>query len=154
MSAADIHRYVTEVYGTEAMSDSKVRKWVKKFKDGSSDSLGGKRFSDNEEVKTAVNSWLSDQAAGLFEEGFLNLVLRCDSDSTSVLKIAFAYRDILCDEFKIPRLNKALKIEEWITTKLKIKGGVRELRATYHGQKRGCSGFCKVLGYRSLRLRH
>ncbi|GFX57959.1 hypothetical protein TNCV_3069261 [Trichonephila clavipes] len=34
MSTADIHRHVTEVYGTEAMSDSKVRKWVRKFKDG------------------------------------------------------------------------------------------------------------------------
>ncbi|GFS85468.1 HTH_48 domain-containing protein [Trichonephila clavipes] len=34
MSAADIHRQITEVYGTEAMSDSKVRKWVRKFKDG------------------------------------------------------------------------------------------------------------------------
>ncbi|GFX64606.1 uncharacterized protein TNCV_1671421 [Trichonephila clavipes] len=33
MSAADIHRQMTEVYGTETMSDSKVRKWVKKFKD-------------------------------------------------------------------------------------------------------------------------
>ncbi|GFY19679.1 HTH_48 domain-containing protein [Trichonephila clavipes] len=33
MSAADIHRQITEVYGTEAMSDRKVRKWVKKFKD-------------------------------------------------------------------------------------------------------------------------
>ncbi|GFX34835.1 histone-lysine N-methyltransferase SETMAR [Trichonephila clavipes] len=38
-------------------------------------SLGGKRFSDNEEVKSAVNSWLSDQAADFFEEGFQNLVL-------------------------------------------------------------------------------
>ncbi|GFT98409.1 uncharacterized protein TNCV_4625581 [Trichonephila clavipes] len=34
MSAVDIHRQITEVYGTEAMSDSKVRKWVRKFKDG------------------------------------------------------------------------------------------------------------------------
>ncbi|GFW31119.1 hypothetical protein TNCV_2577011 [Trichonephila clavipes] len=34
MSAADIHRLVTEVYGTEAKSDSKVRKWSRKFKDG------------------------------------------------------------------------------------------------------------------------
>ncbi|GFW35226.1 HTH_48 domain-containing protein [Trichonephila clavipes] len=34
MSDADIHRQITEVYGTEAMSDSKVRKWVRKFKDG------------------------------------------------------------------------------------------------------------------------
>ncbi|GFV52799.1 histone-lysine N-methyltransferase SETMAR [Trichonephila clavipes] len=34
MSAADIHRQITEVYGTEAMNDSKVRKWARKFKDG------------------------------------------------------------------------------------------------------------------------
>ncbi|GFX87369.1 histone-lysine N-methyltransferase SETMAR [Trichonephila clavipes] len=32
MSAADIHCQITEVYGTEAVSDSKVRKWVLKFK--------------------------------------------------------------------------------------------------------------------------
>ncbi|GFY06961.1 uncharacterized protein TNCV_4090631 [Trichonephila clavipes] len=31
---ADIHHQITEVYGTERMSDSKVRKWVRKFKDG------------------------------------------------------------------------------------------------------------------------
>ncbi|GFU83731.1 HTH_48 domain-containing protein [Trichonephila clavipes] len=34
MSAADIHLQITEVYGAEVMSDSKVRKWVRKFKDG------------------------------------------------------------------------------------------------------------------------
>ncbi|GFT83599.1 hypothetical protein TNCV_4866511 [Trichonephila clavipes] len=34
MSSIDIHRHVTEVYGTEAMSESKVRKWFRKFKDG------------------------------------------------------------------------------------------------------------------------
>ncbi|GFT18999.1 uncharacterized protein TNCV_3212321 [Trichonephila clavipes] len=34
MSAADIHRQITEVYGTKAMSDSAVRKWVRKFEDG------------------------------------------------------------------------------------------------------------------------
>ncbi|GFS71992.1 HTH_48 domain-containing protein [Trichonephila clavipes] len=33
MSAADIPRQITEVYDTEAMSDSKVRKWVRKLKD-------------------------------------------------------------------------------------------------------------------------
>ncbi|GFV46812.1 mariner Mos1 transposase [Trichonephila clavipes] len=40
-------------------------------------SLGGKHFSDNVEVKEAVNSWLSNQAADFFEEGFQNLVLSC-----------------------------------------------------------------------------
>ncbi|GFV37856.1 histone-lysine N-methyltransferase SETMAR [Trichonephila clavipes] len=34
MSAADIHLQITEVYGTEAMSDNKIRKWVGKFKNG------------------------------------------------------------------------------------------------------------------------
>ncbi|GFX17784.1 HTH_48 domain-containing protein [Trichonephila clavipes] len=34
MLDADIHHLVTEVYGTEAMKDCKVRKWVRNFKDG------------------------------------------------------------------------------------------------------------------------
>ncbi|GFV87717.1 uncharacterized protein TNCV_780011 [Trichonephila clavipes] len=33
MSAAGIHRQITEIYGIEAMSDSKIRKRVRKFKD-------------------------------------------------------------------------------------------------------------------------
>ncbi|GFW76853.1 uncharacterized protein TNCV_59511 [Trichonephila clavipes] len=41
-------------------------------------SFGGKCFSDNEEVKAAVNSWLSDRVEDFFEEGIQNLVLRCD----------------------------------------------------------------------------
>ncbi|GFX09297.1 hypothetical protein TNCV_1887101 [Trichonephila clavipes] len=48
------------------------------FSGTSNTSLGGKRFSDNEEEEAAVNSWLSDQAADFFEEGFQNLVLRYD----------------------------------------------------------------------------
>ncbi|GFX81578.1 histone-lysine N-methyltransferase SETMAR [Trichonephila clavipes] len=39
-------------------------------------SLGGKCFSDNEEGKAPVNSWLSGQVADFFEEGFQNFVLR------------------------------------------------------------------------------
>ncbi|GFY32492.1 histone-lysine N-methyltransferase SETMAR [Trichonephila clavipes] len=38
-------------------------------------SLGGKRFSDSEEKKAAVNCCLSNQAADFFEEGFRNLIL-------------------------------------------------------------------------------
>ncbi|GFX82675.1 dnaJ homolog subfamily C member 13 [Trichonephila clavipes] len=38
--------------------------------------LGGKHFSDNEEVKADVNSCLSNHAADFFEEGFQNLILR------------------------------------------------------------------------------
>ncbi|GFW20201.1 histone-lysine N-methyltransferase SETMAR [Trichonephila clavipes] len=41
-------------------------------------SLGGKHFSDNEKVKAAVNSWLSNQATGFFEERFQNLIQRYD----------------------------------------------------------------------------
>ncbi|GFW03683.1 histone-lysine N-methyltransferase SETMAR [Trichonephila clavipes] len=37
----------------------------------------GKHFNDNEEVKPAVNSLLSDQAAEFFEEDLQNIVLRC-----------------------------------------------------------------------------
>ncbi|GFV46800.1 mariner Mos1 transposase [Trichonephila clavipes] len=36
-------------------------------------SLGGKRFSHNEEVKATIKSWLSDQMADIFEYGFENL---------------------------------------------------------------------------------
>ncbi|GFT38996.1 hypothetical protein TNCV_3690881 [Trichonephila clavipes] len=98
MSAADIHHYVTEVYGTEPMSDSKVRKCgpgsLKKGEQKSmtkylfrylKHSLDGKCFSDNEEVKAAVNSCLSDHAADVFEEAFQNLVLREDSSSGAVV---------------------------------------------------------------------
>ncbi|GFT52963.1 mariner Mos1 transposase [Trichonephila clavipes] len=35
-------------------------------------SFGRKHFSDNEEVKAAMNYWLSKQAAEFFEEGFYN----------------------------------------------------------------------------------
>ncbi|GFT51722.1 HTH_48 domain-containing protein [Trichonephila clavipes] len=118
MSALNIHFHVTDVYGTEAMSDCKFRKLFKKFKDGRTnfhdekrsdrssvitDDLmqafesvpqvrvclrylvlylkychGGKHFSDNEGVKAAVNSWLSDKAADFYEECFQKLVLRYD----------------------------------------------------------------------------
>lgn len=40
--------------------------------------LGGKRFGSDEEVKTAVNTWFSEQAAEFFEEGIQNLVVRYD----------------------------------------------------------------------------
>ncbi|KAG8282339.1 hypothetical protein J6590_108512 [Homalodisca vitripennis] len=34
VSAADIHRQISEEYGPNALSDSKVQKWVRAFKDG------------------------------------------------------------------------------------------------------------------------
>ena len=33
-SAAEIHRQISDVYGPNAMSSSKVRKWVRVLKDG------------------------------------------------------------------------------------------------------------------------
>ncbi|GFU35788.1 uncharacterized protein TNCV_1083521 [Trichonephila clavipes] len=45
MSAADIHCQITEVYGTKAMSDSKARKWVRKFNEGRTNVLDEERSS-------------------------------------------------------------------------------------------------------------
>ncbi|GFS57044.1 mariner Mos1 transposase [Trichonephila clavipes] len=41
-------------------------------------SCGGKRFSENEEVKAAVNSSLSNQVADFFKNGLQNLILKYD----------------------------------------------------------------------------
>ncbi|GFU23579.1 histone-lysine N-methyltransferase SETMAR [Trichonephila clavipes] len=41
-------------------------------------SLGGKHFRYKEEVKAAVKSWMSNQAADFFEESFQDLILRYD----------------------------------------------------------------------------
>ncbi|GFT62282.1 hypothetical protein TNCV_4716931 [Trichonephila clavipes] len=106
MSAADIHRHVTEVYGTEAMSESKVRKWAVEsvwqarlclmyLFQYLMYSLGGKRFTDNE-VKVAVNFWLSDKVEDFFDEGFQNFVLSSPHlhhcvDSISLKKSAAAH---------------------------------------------------------------
>ncbi|GBL94827.1 hypothetical protein AVEN_197511-1 [Araneus ventricosus] len=40
--------------------------------------LGGNHYSDDEDMKTAVTSWLSEQAASFYEEGIRNLVVRYD----------------------------------------------------------------------------
>ncbi|GBM68315.1 Histone-lysine N-methyltransferase SETMAR [Araneus ventricosus] len=40
--------------------------------------LGGNHYNDDEDVETAVTSWLSEQAAGFYEEGIQNLVVRYD----------------------------------------------------------------------------
>ncbi|GBL68516.1 hypothetical protein AVEN_206694-1 [Araneus ventricosus] len=38
--------------------------------------LGGNHYYDDEDVKTAVTSWLSEQTASFYEEGIQNLVVR------------------------------------------------------------------------------
>ncbi|GBM34158.1 hypothetical protein AVEN_243202-1 [Araneus ventricosus] len=40
--------------------------------------LGGNHYNDDEDVKTAVTSWLSEQAASFYEESIQNLVVRYD----------------------------------------------------------------------------
>lgn len=40
--------------------------------------LSGNHYNDDDDVKTAVNSWLSEQAASFYEEGILKLVKRYD----------------------------------------------------------------------------
>ncbi|GBM20788.1 Histone-lysine N-methyltransferase SETMAR [Araneus ventricosus] len=40
--------------------------------------LGGNHYNDDEDVKIAVTSWLSEQAASFYEEGIQNLVVRYD----------------------------------------------------------------------------
>ncbi|GFX84710.1 HTH_48 domain-containing protein [Trichonephila clavipes] len=59
MSAAGIHRQITEACGTEAMSDSKVRKWVRKFKDG--------RTNVHEEDHSGLSSVITDDLIQVVE---------------------------------------------------------------------------------------
>ena len=40
--------------------------------------LGGKRFDDDDDLKDAVQKWLTSQAAAFYEEGTQNLVPRYD----------------------------------------------------------------------------
>ena len=40
--------------------------------------LSGNHYNDDDDVKTAVNSWLSEQVASFYEEGILKLVERYD----------------------------------------------------------------------------
>ncbi|GFS92866.1 HTH_48 domain-containing protein [Trichonephila clavipes] len=101
VSAAEIHRQISDVYGPNAMSSRKVRKWnlirsfgweqiyhppyspvlapsdfhlfrhLKEF-------LGGKRFDTADEVKEEVQDWLSLQAADVYDLGIQKLVERYD----------------------------------------------------------------------------
>ena len=41
-------------------------------------SLGGKRFDDDDDLKNAVQKWLTSQTAAFYEEGIQNLVPRYD----------------------------------------------------------------------------
>ncbi|GFV99935.1 hypothetical protein TNCV_3567261 [Trichonephila clavipes] len=63
MSAADIHCQITEVYGREAMSNSKVRKCVRKFKDG--------RTNVHDEERSGRLSVITDDLMQAVEKKFI-----------------------------------------------------------------------------------
>ena len=52
-------------------SDFRLFLHLKKF-------LGGKRFDDDDDLKDAVQKWLTSQAAAFYEEGIPKLVPRYD----------------------------------------------------------------------------
>ena len=54
-----------------APSDFHIFLHVKKF-------LGGKRFDDDDDLKDAVQKWLTSQATTFYEEGIQKLVPRYD----------------------------------------------------------------------------
>jgi len=54
-----------------APSDFHLFLHLKKF-------LGGKRFDDNDDLKDAVQKWLTSHAATFYEESIQKLVLRYD----------------------------------------------------------------------------
>ena len=59
ISAADIHRQITEVYGPNAMSEGKVRKWVREFKGG--------RENVNDEERSGRPSVITDDLVNVVE---------------------------------------------------------------------------------------
>ena len=96
-------KLLKDVHGDNLMSRSRVFEWHKRFTSISSmgsmeasaiqsrscimrlpsfqqaeRSYGGKRFSNDEEVQTAVLEWLHDQQADLCRQGIERLVKRSD----------------------------------------------------------------------------
>ncbi|GFU51611.1 histone-lysine N-methyltransferase SETMAR [Trichonephila clavipes] len=60
VSAAEIHRQISEVYGPNAMSSSKVRKWVRAFKDG--------RENVHDEPRSGQPSVIADDLVNAVDE--------------------------------------------------------------------------------------
>ncbi|GFX50574.1 uncharacterized protein TNCV_615031 [Trichonephila clavipes] len=58
MSAADFLRQITEVYGTEAMSDSKVRKWIRNECPDVSLSVVFSIVTENLNLKKLCSRWV------------------------------------------------------------------------------------------------
>ncbi|GFT31828.1 histone-lysine N-methyltransferase SETMAR [Trichonephila clavipes] len=60
VSAAEIHRQISDVYGPNAMSSSKVRKWVRAFKDG--------RENVHDEPRSGRPSEITDDLVNALDE--------------------------------------------------------------------------------------
>jgi hypothetical protein len=58
-SMAEIHRWLCRVYGDNIMSDSCVREWCRKFRDGRTDvnDIGGQEWHSIVTVKIHSKSW-------------------------------------------------------------------------------------------------
>ncbi|GBL96743.1 hypothetical protein AVEN_111872-1 [Araneus ventricosus] len=81
MRPCEIHGQICEIYGDTVMSEGMIRSpclepidfhlflQLKRF-------LSGQHFDDDEEVKDAVASWLTSQAAIFSDAGIQNLVSR------------------------------------------------------------------------------
>ncbi|GFV07952.1 HTH_48 domain-containing protein [Trichonephila clavipes] len=63
VSAAEIHRQIKDVYGPNAMSSSKVRKWVRTFKDG--------RENVHDEPRSGRPSLITDDLVNAVDEKIL-----------------------------------------------------------------------------------
>jgi hypothetical protein len=72
LNAKDIHEEIFCVHGGKCLSRKAVHNWVEKLL------LGGKRFTDDEEVETEVRKWLRCQSKDLYAAGFDALVKRWD----------------------------------------------------------------------------
>ncbi|GFV35017.1 mariner Mos1 transposase [Trichonephila clavipes] len=115
MSNADIQRQITEVYGTEAMNGSKVRKLVRKFKDG--------RTNIRDEERSGQTSVIIDvliQAAETKNSftSSLDLLIRCDEEGDDILS-----RIVTGDKTWVSHINPESKQQsmEWRLTSSPIK---------------------------------
>ena len=78
-----------------APSDFHLFLHLKKF-------LGGKRFDDDDDLKDAVQKWLTPQAPAFYEEGIQNLVPRydkCLNNGGEWWK--YSLKNVECDNNKI-----------------------------------------------------
>ncbi|GBM69910.1 hypothetical protein AVEN_96426-1 [Araneus ventricosus] len=92
--------------------------------------LGGNHYNDEEDVKTAVTSWLSEQAASFYEESIQNLVVRTlqqlaeDEKSRFPLSSEVLLHDTYMDDIVsgAPDLETARRLQSQLRDALKSCG--------------------------------